>query len=58
MDKDEKTHKVVEALERARRIQENRLRIIATKTIVEGGRIRTKYLIENPELGRGKCFWI
>jgi hypothetical protein len=34
------------------------LRVISSKTVFENGRIVTKHLVEIPELGRGKAFWI
>jgi len=48
-----------EAAERASRIREFRLHIIASRTSSENGRIITRYLIDpGPELGRGSCYWL
>jgi hypothetical protein len=54
----EREARTIDALERARKIQENRIRIIACRTVYENGRIVNHYLIDDSSCGRGKCFWI
>jgi hypothetical protein len=48
-----------QASERAARIREYRLQIIAMRTAVVNGRLRTFPLIDaSRELGRGNCYWL